>query len=333
MQVGEIEILDPAAVQRSGLVLRIGAALAPTILGLLLRQALLLLDPGEATRDSVFQSLMSSIRKNSGDFADAQARLVEMIREFSTARQETLSAELQAHERHVRSLDALSQRIAEVDRVWSTRLTTFESSMGDATAQIQRLAQISADALSASRVELEEGIEGIRETWRLRATADASALEAAAVAIRSGARELAEAMASSTASIQGSADAWRDFAALVPREAERAVVGVERIREDAQSLSAALGQVRGEAASLRQSLSAAGLGLTTTSRLIGDEMSGLAKELGASARQQQEEARVAIGQANERVRELLSEVQAIDTIVSTLVAMLTKRMAEMEHAR
>jgi len=142
------------------LVGQVGAALATTAVGLVSRQILITTDPAENQREKIFQSLAGDLRQNANEFDSAQRKLVSLIQEFVSSREELFSREEQAFQKFLDGLERGSQILTEIETTYPQRLqetlSTFDKHLVTLDKTVSDAGQSVGDLCAAARERSED---------------------------------------------------------------------------------------------------------------------------------------------------------------------------------
>lgn len=212
------EDLISGDIDRNIMVGQIGAAIMTTAVGLVCRQVLITTDPAHDQREKVFRSLAGDLRRNATDFEMAQKRLVSLITEFVSTREELFEKEEQAFRKFMDGLERGSQILTEIETTYPKRLqaslatfhkniNTLDKAVGEAVKNVGDLsvaAKDGSDGIVSTGKTVEELLSQSAQQWdqasrdlAVTLTSSTESLKLAAdesLAVQNGLGDIQEAM-------------------------------------------------------------------------------------------------------------------------------------------
>ena len=306
---------DSLAADPGPLVRALAEALTTTVLGLLFRQALHSLDPGDAARDAAFQTLVTSIRQNAADFYQAQQQLVVLVKEFTTAREAMFASEQGAHTRYVQSLSTAATQLADLQRSWPEQLGKLQNTLESTGERFTAATKDYAGMISSARADLDQSVARAGEIIGEAATEGADGLRAAEDTIRARLDSISAALKLSGGALSEEVAVMRTTIAAYPAEAK--------------TLSEALAATRTEIVSLGTHAASAASNMDAVSKALQsahEDASRFGKEALATANEVINEGARITEELNNRARGLLGELQATDEIIEEVLGLLESRV-------
>jgi hypothetical protein len=192
---------------------RLAAALLPTIIGLSIRQFLFATDPAQRDHDAFYRTLEEELKHNAVEFKKAQIQLVELVRDFTNARQTLLAAEEKTAQDYV---DHMRKAVA-----------IFEES---ASAYPKAI----LDAITALNKRLTTVVQKLDHTVEIAGTLDLNAVANASTALRSLSSELTDARNQLTAlgtGVQATTSNLSGVASMLEETVKKTQITVEQFTE------------------------------------------------------------------------------------------------------
>lgn len=294
----------------NGLSGSIGAALGTTIAGLLARQTLHSRGVLEEERGAILRNLRNELTQHTETFADSQSRLVSLIQEFVSTREELFSEEERAAQEYVDQIKRSGHLLDEVDETYRSKLREFRERVSD---QLEAL-EATLEASRNRTEEMEKNVEAALGTYR------AQSQELLEISLQQNERAQSELRAALEANrglvndaIQRHEQRVRRLSAAADEYLDAEETAGGAIRELSEDLAAARSELR----RFRERLSE-----------IPDIVEQLPEELESAMRNLGEEAEKASSELSETLNRIVEDVHAIDQIVDEVVEVLSERLRQ-----
>jgi hypothetical protein len=276
-----------------------GAAILPTVAGLFLRQVLLSLDGAEEAREAVFQSMAQEIRDRTVEFHRMHAGFVDLVRDFTSAREQMFVREEVAFARYVERMEAGASLLGTMNETYPPRVEAMLGSLRKLATELDR-----------AGTEAARQVESWDEAWRQRVRT----LQDAHLAAADGARE----------SLTGTAtELRREMEALVALVRE----SVPTVASHVRAADLALGAYAGSA----ERLSAVLADVEGHAARAGEGLGGVAEDArAAGAALRQGASSISVEAENlhrERLDAARRDLAAIDGLIDELAEVLRRRIA------
>jgi hypothetical protein len=300
-------------------------ALATTVTGLLFRQALQSLDPGEAARDAAFQTLVTSIRQNAADFYQAQQHLVALVKEFVNAREDIFASEQAAHSRYVNSLSSSASVLSDLQRAWPEQLGVLQESTKNAARGLSEIADSYAAVVKSTSDVLTDAVAKAGVDLRVATRESAEALRTAEGALEERIDSIAVVLRSSEGSIRAGAEAFVTTMSSYPDESARLAEALAQTRIQLEEL-------RGQVAGIAAEIGGASQAVATTGAVMKStqtEISALRDTAVKAASDSLTETRQFTSEINLQARQILGDLQATDAIAEQVIEILRTRIEQL----
>jgi len=287
---------------------QMGAAIGTSVVGLVGRQILVTLDPGEQSASQIYEELLEQIKSHWATFADAQKGLIATITAFVATREDLFQKEESAATHYVHRLETVLKTLSATQASFDVVLTSLGATIGARTA-----------ALDTRFASLQTVISDRQQSLALTFTTYESAFSKHATNV-----------VNECAAITRSLDTVLSNLGSRGEEAVLSFRGpLEETQRSIRSLSDEVGAlsnhwhdvsegISGASETLRNQLEHIRQSLQDASTHINSINTRLVAVLDTDLRQQ--------SQMTLRVQHVLGDLQAFDAIVDQVKTVLTKRL-------
>ncbi|MDA2935014.1 hypothetical protein MYX82_11835 [Acidobacteria bacterium AH-259-D05] len=145
------------------LVGQVGGALLSTIVGLGMRQVIVISDPQEKVLSEVYDEIAEQIRTHWSEFSDAQKGFVGLIKEFLGTKEKLFSQETEAFKRYVTNLQDLSTTLARFEKQHSAHWEKITNQMAQSLKKVHEQASESLTQSQQIRTGIQDSVKKFQQ--------------------------------------------------------------------------------------------------------------------------------------------------------------------------
>jgi len=287
---------------------QMGAAIGTSVAGLVMRQVLVTLDPGEQSASSIYEELLDQIKSHWGTFADAQKGLIETIRAFVATREDLFHKEEAAASLYIRRLGTLLESLNKTQQSFDTLLDSLGTTLGDHTSTIgTRLASLET-ILATRQQTIAESLTQFEQALSKHSRNVSNDCEATSKSLDNLLKDLVSKAESAVRSFQGPIKESHD--------------SVKLLAEEVSTLSAGWRQVSQGIAGASEELRTEMTGVLSHLRESGEELEKIQDRIKTVFETDMENQK----EMTTRVERILGDLHMFDAIVDQVRAVLEKRL-------
>lgn len=300
----------PGGLSLDGLSGSIGAALGTTVAGLLSRQVLQSRGVLEEERGAILRDLRNELTRHTETFSDTQSRLVGLIEEFVSTREELFSREEQAVRNYIERIERSEQLLEEVDDTFRSRLQEFTQRINRQLDSLETAAEESRRQGVQIRESLEESLVAYRQNSKQVLENNLEQTEQLREDLTETLDANERAMRKAVSRHEARVESLGDFANKYRDAEDNAAASLRELSQD-------LERVRSEVQDLEDALHQ----LSPKIKQLPEELEGATKQLGSDAEK-------VTGELSQSLEQMTRDVRAIDEIVDEVVEVLQKRLRQ-----